>query len=530
MLRVAVPVMAVLLAAPVAARAGVSAGPPAERLVAPVAGEFHFEGHGFGHGRGMSQWGAQGAASHGIDHKTILSTYYPGTDLVRSDEIPQIRVHLSGLGSDALRVVAGPGMQLLTIGRTTPLPQQLDDQKVTDWRVRSVDGALQLEGLTDGWHRVGPRSAAGDPVELRGGDDDLQIVRGQELRQYRGALRVFPGDRDGQVAVVNVVDIESYLRSVVPSESPAYFEPAALQAQAVAARTYALWHAAHASADAVSDICDTTACQVYRGVRTLHRPGGTDRRWENSRTDAAVADTAGEQLNYNGKPALTEFSDSNGGWSTAGNEPYLPSRPDPWDGLVPNQAHSWTYTLNAARLQQAWPQIGRPTGLAAAQRDGDGAWGGRVLSVRVVGDHGQVVVPGGKFDHAAGMRNSWWQLQADPSSLPTEIPTAPPATDAPLAVPPASPQPAPPAQPAAPVQPAAPAAEPPASAQPAAPVQSTAPTQSAIPAQPAAPAPTGGQGRAAPAVPTAAQPTSPQQPAATDQAGPDDGGDPAVNR
>jgi SpoIID/LytB domain protein len=447
------PVLCVALAGPVAARAG--GGAPAERLVAPVSGEFHFEGRGYGHGRGMSQWGAEGAASHGVDYRTILATYYPGTELAAEDgPVPPLRVLLTGIGRDGLQVAATPGLRLITGDRSTRLPRRIDGVSVTGWRVRSAEDGWRLDASADGWHRYPVRAAAGAPVELAA-TTPLRIVLRDEQREYRGALRVLPADGSGQVRVVNVVDMEDYLRSVVPDESPAEWAPAALQAQAVAARTYASWHVVHAAPDAVSDICDSTTCQVYRGVRRLHGNGQEERTWEDPRSDRAVRATQGEELLYRGQPALAEFSDSNGGWSTAGGEPYLPARPDPWDGLVPNHSHSWTRTVSAARIEQIWPRIGRPTGLAAARRDGDGVWGGRVLSVRIVGERGEVVVPGPKFAHETGMLNWWWQVEPDPGTVNGELPQAPPASPPPTAdpEPSATPQPSTDAQPAAPGRP-----------------------------------------------------------------------------
>ncbi|HEX3829766.1 MAG TPA: SpoIID/LytB domain-containing protein [Sporichthyaceae bacterium] len=439
------------------------AGSPGERLVEPVAGEFHFAGRGFGHGRGMSQWGAQGAATHGIDHRTILAAYYPGTRLERADALPPVRVLLSAVGGDGLRLAAVPGMRIVSGGTTKPLPRRLDGLEVTDWRISSTDEGLRLAALTDRWQRYLAPDTDGGPVEVRNASGGvLQIVSPRDRHEYRGALRVYPDGRPGRVRVVNLVDMQSYLRSVVPAESPAGWAPEALEAQAVAARTFAGWHAAHASGDAVSDVCDTTACQVYRGYRSLRPNGRLDQQFEFAHSDQAVAATDGEELLYQGQPAFTQFSDSNGGWESAGDAPYLPSRQDPWDGLAANPSHLWSYTLPAARITRNWPGIGRPTGLAADRRDGQGPWGGRVLAVRVVGERGEVVVNGPRFAREMGMRNSWWQLQTDavPAApdRPTDVspsppsPTAAPSTISPSTGTPATAQPEP-AEPQLPAEP-----------------------------------------------------------------------------
>ena len=73
--------------------------------------------------------------------------------------------------------------------------------------------------------------------------------------------------------------MDDYVQGVVPAEMPASWEPEAVQAQAVAARTYAAWHRAR-SGDRYYQICDTTSCQVYGGrqrrARARQRRGAGD--------------------------------------------------------------------------------------------------------------------------------------------------------------------------------------------------------------------------------------------------------------
>src|SRR5581483_8558000 len=110
-------------------------------------------------------------------------------------------------------------------------------------------------------------------------------------------------------------------------------------------------------------------------------------------------------------PAFTEYSASNGGWTASGGLPYLPARRDPWDGMANNPDHAWTDSVPAEVIRRWWPQIGRPIGLAAQRRDGSGPWGGRVLTVRIVGDRGQLVVPANQFAARTGLSDTWWQLR-----------------------------------------------------------------------------------------------------------------------
>ena len=112
---------------------------------------------------------------------------------------------------------------------------------------------------------------------------------------------------------------------------PTSWPPDAVRAQAVAARSYAVRLRANRRYPSY-DLCDTTACQVYRRRSTAETGDG----------NAAVRATAGTILTYRGNVALTQFASSNGGHSAQGDYPYLrrPARPlrrgDPVAGLDPH--------------------------------------------------------------------------------------------------------------------------------------------------------------------------------------------------
>ncbi|WP_306601425.1 SpoIID/LytB domain-containing protein [Geothrix sp. 21YS21S-2] len=120
--------------------------------------------------------------------------------------------------------------------------------------------------------------------------------------RYRGAMRIFP-NAQGRLSVVNTLDLETYLRGVVPREMGAWEYPAleALKAQAVAARTYAFVNLGKRAKDGF-DLLDTVADQVY---------GGRD--GEQALTDRAVAETAGLIATYGGRPIQALFMADSGG-------------------------------------------------------------------------------------------------------------------------------------------------------------------------------------------------------------------------
>lgn len=388
-----------------------------EAAVLPVDGVFALDGRGYGHGRGMSQWGAEGAASRGVSYKKILSTYYPGTSLVTESASTRIRVLVTDDVDTDLRVRPGAGLTVVVASTSKELPTKLADAKVTAWRVHVVEGKLRMEGYSGAgpggeWHtyKVGGHSTHSGPVRLRADDGFRLVLPSGEQRDYRGEAWAYLDPKAPKgLRVVNRVRMESYLRSVVPSESFPTWRPAALQAQAVAARTYALWRGSNVPLGSYADICDTTACQVYHGRRKLDAAGKVTREWEATSTDAAVKATEGRRLEYQSKPALTEFSASNGGYSTDGRKPYLPVRADEWDGAVENSAHEWTATLKTTTVAEKWPAAGEVTALQVTSRDGKGAWGGRVLRVSIVGATSTVTVSGRAFASAMNLKHIWWR-------------------------------------------------------------------------------------------------------------------------
>lgn len=362
------------------------------------------DGRGFGHGRGLSQNGARGAALRGLDHPAILDFYYPGAERYDAGD-PTVRVRItSSARSDAtgpLTTLTGSLLALddLQRGTSTALPPGTSSCTARPsgdvLRVTCTGGAAPLEVVASA-------------VRLRGGLGGTGLSLGPSTtRFYRGAVEV---RREG-AGVVGIVtgSMQEYLRGVVPLEMPSSWEPAALRAQTVAARTYALRSGADRPAGSTYDLCDTTACQVFQGMRT--QTGSTTTVHEAASTDAAVAATGGLALRSGGRPAFTQFSAANGGWSTGSAvHPYLLARPDPYDGVTGSTSHRWTTSAPVARLSAAWPAVGRPVSLEVQTRDGNGEWGGRVLTARLTGTTGSVQVTGDQLRSALALRSSWFQL------------------------------------------------------------------------------------------------------------------------
>jgi len=356
-------------------------------------------GHGYGHGHGMSQWGAYGAATLGKTWQQIVDFYYPNTVRTQIGN-PTIRVSVAGgLGSTVvvssavgLRVTYGTGLtgavNLITADTTAP---------ILYWYVVTSGGLASLHyQRADGQSRLYPVTTSSQ-VNVDNPTTGKVVAHAPSgtLITYTGRLS---GMASGTSSVSPVLSLpmETYLRGVVPSESPSSWPQAALAAQAVAARSYAKYAIDHPRATGY-DICDTTSCQVFNGLAT-----------EPASSNTAIQASAGWAMYYGGAAAFTEFGSSNGGWSASGGKPYLVAQADPYDGVIPNGASSWTNSIPVASIEAKWPSIGSYRQLRIISRDGNGQWGGRVLQAAVDGSAGSVTVTGAMIRSALGLRSEWF--------------------------------------------------------------------------------------------------------------------------
>jgi SpoIID/LytB domain protein len=388
----------------------VPTGTPPARAVEthPVEnGSVELEGRGYGHGRGLSQWGALGAARSGLTWPAILAHYYPGTTLTGQPD-SDIVVRLSSGRTGEVVVDAAPGMRLNWRDGVLALPERNGTARILSWRLRPGSGALVLDFVDTSaavWKQYS--TVPGTAASFAAPSGLLRLVAPDYARrEYRGALGGMLSG--GALTTINTVRMEAYLRSVVPAEMPSSWDAAALSAQAVAARTYASHQRHHATG--ATDTCDTTSCQVYRGRARLAIDGTLLTTYEAASTDAAITGTSGRVVITGGafSYAFTQFSASNGGWSVAGSVPYLRAGYDPYDGVVASTAHRWTTRVSASTIRAAYPAVGTPQGVTVVARDGNGEWGGRVLSARVEGTSGTVTVTGDALRSALGLRSTWW--------------------------------------------------------------------------------------------------------------------------
>jgi len=208
-------------------------------------------------------------------------------------------------------------------------------------------------------------------------------------------VKVLVGSRVKRVA------LEAYVRGVVPAEVSADWPMAALEAQAVASRTYALTaHAGGARFDVYSD----TRSQMYLG-RAAEAPS----------TNAAVAATAGQIVTYAGQAAITYFSADSGGHTESVQygfpgalpEPWLVGVADPYDsGPLSKWMVSMSFAAAAARLRGL--VHGAFQGIEVTRRGSSP----RIVSAYVLGSQGKTAVSGPELAERLGLYSTWAYFQA----------------------------------------------------------------------------------------------------------------------
>ena len=365
---------------------------------------YTFTGHGWGHGVGMGQYGAQGYALNGWTHDRILGHYYSGATLGQAPS-QDVRVLLQ---DGRQQVVASSDSGLVVSDEGGAAQRQLPAlARVTVTRDATGFALLDEAGATivSGW--TGPVSvaAASGPVTLVG-----SAIGGTVNRSYRGRLRVYV-NAAGALATANIVGLEGYLKGVVASEMPATWEPEALAAQAVAARSYAL---ATRKTGASFDLYPDDRSQVYGGVQAEH-----------DSTTAAVDATAGQVVTKDGAVLVTYFSSTTGGrtanieevFSNAAPSPVFVSVDDPYDTISPY--HDWMVSKTAAQVASGLKYLGTVTDVSV-----DAFPSGRVRTVTADGSGGTVTYSGATVRSRLGLRSSWFAVGGPP----------PPAAAAPRAL------------------------------------------------------------------------------------------------
>ncbi|MDB4589980.1 SpoIID/LytB domain-containing protein, partial [bacterium] len=294
---------------------------------------------------------------------------------------PSMRVLLSQASVVRLRADGDQPFLVRGLGR--------GDQGMHSMEVSLRAGRLRIRGqLSDGSFRS---LAARSAIEVQS-EDPRGIWLGS--RRYRGRLQFLV--RGGQVQVVNHLGIETYLASVVGSEMPHRWPLPALQAQAVAARTYALRQRGKAGD---FDVKATVSSQVYRGVES-----------ETPSTIEAVESTRSLVLVHAGRLINAVFHSSSGGATEPSGEvwrnqlPYLVSVAD-HDQHSP--VHRWNKRFDDDALRDLFRETGGVKRLQVLKTSSTG----RVRTARVQGPRGSLVLTGRELRKRLGLKSTMVQFE-----------------------------------------------------------------------------------------------------------------------
>jgi stage II sporulation protein D len=278
------------------------------------------------------------------------------------------------------------------------------------WAAPARASTLVIEGAGDG-HGVG-MSQDGALGYAQHGWSDAAI-----LAHYYTATTLGQAPANAIVKVLEgskVIDVplERYVRGVVSAEMPSSWPMAALEAQAIASRTYALTSDAGGSK---FDVYADTRSQMYLGVAA-----------ETAATNAAVAATAGQIVLYDGKPATTYYFASSGGMTEDNQNSFLGSTPEPWLRAVPDAyetpASKWTVSVSfataAARL--AGLVKGAFRGIEVLKR----GVSPRILTAEVLGSRGNSPLSGPELEARLGLQSAWAYFSVKSGARVTHEPDA----------------------------------------------------------------------------------------------------------
>jgi SpoIID/LytB domain protein len=337
---------------------------------AEVPTAISFSGKGYGHGVGMSQIGARGLALAGDTATAIMNYFYPGSEVMPLTDDQILRVNVghqltaASLKSDtpgmSLQLISGDGtepqfLSVLAAKDSVRLTVSNNQVAITTTQVGITTILTPVDSLTIRWS--GTRYLAGP-------DSVLSLTHTKKTTKYRyGQLQVKiikDAKLGNRLAIVNQVRLhDEYLWGI--SEVPSSWPTAALEAQAIASRSYAM-----SKVGKIQRSCD---CELYSSISDQNFAGyakETEPRWGQiwkaavSRT--SISETTGLTVTRNSLPIRTYFGSSTGGVTETSKNAwgsdvgYTFSVPDPWSldpKLNPN-FHKWKRDVAQSVLASAF--------------------------------------------------------------------------------------------------------------------------------------------------------------------------------
>lgn len=337
---------------------------------AEVPASISFSGKGYGHGVGMSQIGARGLALAGDTATAIINYYYPGSEVMALTDDQILRVNIGHQLTSASLKSDTPGMSLQLISGDGTEPQYLSVLATKDTVRLTVSG--KQVAITTTQVGVTTRLTPVDQLTIRwsgtryldGPDSVLSLTHTKKTTRYRYGqiqVKVIKDAKLGnRLAIVNQVRLhDEYLWGI--SEVPSSWPAAALEAQAIASRSYAM-----SKVGKVLKRCD---CELFSSISDQNFAGYSKEEelrwgqfWKAAVTRTSVTETTGLTVTRNGAPIRTYFGSSTGGvtetsknaWGT--DVGYTFSVPDPWslDPKLNPSFYSWKRDITQSVLATAF--------------------------------------------------------------------------------------------------------------------------------------------------------------------------------
>jgi len=336
----------------VATATGMFSAVPAANA-ATVPDSFSINGSGWGHGVGMSQYGARGMAQEGYSAKQILEHYYNPAKVVTSNAYAASDIKVQLLKTGYASITPANGKLRIRVNGGV-----YETTGTVTFQASGSSVAVKVNGSTFYSGNVG--------VEWQGtrfwpaGTTTTVSIPGADAESGTGVYRhgkIEVNNVGGQVNLVNTLRLnDEYLYGL--AEVPSSWEPAALQTQAIAGRTYAMRNMGYLKAACSCNVYDEVASQKFTGWRKENEGGGSiGQRWKQAvdatQTKSGGVPTSASVVTYNGALIEAVYSSSTGGKTRSGqsvwvtNTPYLQSRDDHWalKASVGNPSASWSYTV-----------------------------------------------------------------------------------------------------------------------------------------------------------------------------------------
>ena len=332
-----------------------------------VPTDFRFIGSGYGHGVGMSQIGARGQALSGKTAVEILKYYYTGVDVTPYPDNALIRVNIANLiPSVNFSVVGGKGSFALYQGDIAPLDNPEPIGRYTgDFTATFTNFAgTVVPLLTSPTAKLAPFTPA--PAWTLRWETGTVIAIGTTTAttQYKYGQIVIKSIANpiaSYLAVTNTLRLhDEYLFGI--GEVPSSWPDAALEAQVIASRTFALTRLNRIRPECDCNIYSTISDQSFIGYSKEIEPiyGA---KWKAAVMRTFVDDNSAQVLTLSGKPIYSYFFSSSGGASLnikdvwgGGDVSYLQSVPDPWslDNTLNPRYIGWSRFVSQEIMAQAF--------------------------------------------------------------------------------------------------------------------------------------------------------------------------------